>query len=82
MSNVLFKCDSCSKNLSVNDTAVGRTFSCPACNNQVVVPEPEIIFNCPSCNVELSAPNSLMGKNFNCPSCENEFGVPRGEEME
>ena len=76
MSEVIFKCPSCSKNLCAGDTLIGRSFNCPTCQNKVTLPEPDFSFNCPSCNNELSSQKSMVGETFDCPSCEQGFTIP------
>ncbi len=76
MSDLLFKCLSCGKNLCVKDVSIGRSFSCPECNKEVIAPEPDFSFGCPHCNTDLSAPDSMAMQNVHCPICENIFTIP------
>ncbi|MDD5519483.1 MAG: hypothetical protein PHI84_01555 [Kiritimatiellae bacterium] len=76
MSDLLFKCPSCSKNLYVDVTDIGSTLSCPTCNIKVTIPEPDFGFACPQCNAELCAPSSMSSVEFNCPSCKTTFVIP------
>ncbi len=76
MSEVIFKCPSCSKNLCAGDARIDDSFNCPTCQNKVTLPEPDFIFNCPSCNSEFSSQKSMVGETFDCPSCEHGFTIP------
>src|SRR3989339_435215 len=76
MSEVIFKCPTCSKNLCAGDTAIGRVFDCPTCHYKVTLPEPDFTFNCTSCSAELSSLKNMVGETFDCPSCEQGFTIP------
>jgi DNA-directed RNA polymerase subunit RPC12/RpoP len=38
--DIVFKCEHCEQELSVDDSAVGVEIQCPSCNNSLVVPAP------------------------------------------
>ncbi len=76
MSDVLFRCQACSLNLSVSESAAGQTFSCPNCKAEVQAPEPVLRFLCPSCCAELCAPYELKNEVVACPSCETGLRLP------
>lgn len=79
MSDVLFKCPACTKNVCVPAAAIGLTMPCPDCGNILVTPEPKLFFRCGECSCELSAPGYLAGEFFQCPDCEGGFQIPSGE---
>ncbi|MDD4870372.1 MAG: hypothetical protein PHR77_07410 [Kiritimatiellae bacterium] len=76
MTEILFKCPGCHKSLCAGETAIGRSFNCPACQGMVILPEPDFIFNCPSCDGKLAVPASMSSENFQCPLCGKEFTTP------
>ena len=76
MSDVLFRCQGCSLNLSVSEAAMGQVFPCPSCHAEVQVPEPVLRFLCPSCCNELSAPYELRNEVVACPNCETGLRLP------
>lgn len=76
MSDLLFKCSVCSKNLAVNVTLLGRRFICPECQTKIHAPKPTVVFKCPECGCDLAAPEKLVMQDFECPNCEQKIVVP------
>ena len=73
MSDLLFICPKCSKNLVIDEHGAGASIKCPDCQTVVVVPKPTIFFKCPGCKCDLSAPHELNAKVRGCPICQKEL---------
>jgi DNA-directed RNA polymerase subunit RPC12/RpoP len=76
MSDLVFKCSVCSKNLAVNVSLLGRRFICPECRTKIHAPTPALVFPCPACGCELAAPEKLAMQDFECPNCEQKIVIP------
>ncbi len=76
MSDLLFQCSVCKRNLAVNTSLLGRRFVCPQCQTKIHAPKPEIVFPCNSCGTELYAPMKLSMHDFECPNCEQIITIP------
>lgn len=76
MSDVVFRCPGCEKNLCAGGEAVGTSLQCPDCEKQFTVPDPDMSFKCKSCGVDVRAPSALAGEVFDCASCGKSFTVP------
>lgn len=76
MTDVLFKCWKCSKNLAVAAKRVGKTYPCPQCEQPLMIPEIAIFYNCPTCNWSLSSPSNHAGEPLSCPNCDTAIIVP------
>lgn len=81
MTDILFKCGSCSQQLSATPDSVGQTCSCPRCNANVTVPLADNTFDCPNCSKELAVGNEASGKVFACPHCDEDFQIPEFERL-
>ncbi|MCK5528564.1 MAG: hypothetical protein KAI74_02675 [Kiritimatiellae bacterium] len=77
MSDLLFKCSECKRNLAVNTSLLGRRFVCPQCQEKIQAPDPEIIFSCPECGSKLCSALTLASKTFECPKCEKNITIPK-----
>ena len=77
MSDVLFKCWQCAKNLSIADTAVGKSVHCPQCDKELIVPKAEVNYSCPKCSFALSSPVKHATGTLTCPSCDTDLIVPQ-----
>jgi DNA-directed RNA polymerase subunit RPC12/RpoP len=75
MSDILFTCPKCSKNLAMDDIGAGKTIKCPDCQALIIAPNPTIFFSCASCACDLSAPAELNGQVRDCPNCRKEVLV-------
>jgi DNA-directed RNA polymerase subunit RPC12/RpoP len=79
MSEILFRCPECSKNLSIDEAGEGEAVPCADCGKPVRVPTPVLAFRCPSCRKSLLASEDVRGGPFQCPECKAEVLVPRDE---
>lgn len=77
MTDILFPCEHCAKNVAIGDESLGKAFRCPDCGNTIQAPEPAIVFTCASCGCSLSAPDELRGKALLCPNCGEETEIPQ-----
>lgn len=76
VSDILFKCESCSEHLLVDQQAVGKTTACPHCGNTIAIPKPDGMFPCSNCHRIVRANSSLAGETVACPHCEVDVDVP------
>jgi len=76
MSELLYKCPTCSKALSIDRAGSGRMCKCTDCQSVIRIPEVGLEFKCFKCNHDLCAPTQLAGVTFSCPNCESEVSVP------
>jgi DNA-directed RNA polymerase subunit RPC12/RpoP len=79
MSEIIFRCPECSKNLSIDEAGEGVAVPCADCGKPVTVPPPVLAFRCPSCRKSLLASEEVKGGPFQCPECKVEVLVPRDE---
>src|SRR5271156_375125 len=85
MPDIQFTCPSCSQSLAVDEAGAGMVLQCPACGNDVTVPQspsltqPSIRVVCtmPLCCRQFSVPADMAGKKVKCPHCERDVQVPQ-----
>ena len=82
MTDVLFKCWKCSKNLAVSTRRIGQTYPCPSCEQPLMVPDSTIFYNCHSCNWGLCSPANHQGERLSCPNCATILVVPADNSAE
>jgi len=76
MSELLFKCPTCSKSLAINRSEAGKNCKCTDCQKEVRIPQGGADFKCPKCGHDLCAPAELAGGTLSCPDCDAEITVP------
>jgi len=76
MTDVLFKCWKCSKNLAVSIKRTGKTYPCPQCEQPLMVPDATIFYNCSACNWSLCSPPNHAEETLTCPNCDTSLIVP------
>lgn len=79
MSDLLFTCPKCSKNLVVAEQGVGEPVTCPDCRNVFNSPLPDIFFQCPACHENFLSPKYLDGCLRDCPHCNKPFLITSGK---
>ena len=77
MSDILFKCQNCQKNLSVDVSGAGNNYNCPDCQNTVTAPSPAYSFQCINCNESYVSSEEYRGQEFLCPNCSLPVTAPR-----
>jgi len=77
MSDIIFKCTSCRKSLSIPESGAGKEVECVSCQCFIKVPTPDYHFECEVCNSKLAVCNKMQGVLFGCPMCENNIIIPR-----
>ena len=76
MTDVLFKCWKCSKNLAVSTKRIGKTYPCPQCEQPLMIPDSTIFYSCPVCNWSLCSPSKHAGETLTCPNCDTSLIAP------
>ena len=81
MSDLLFRCSNCDKDLAVSMASMGKKFSCPRCKIKVTAPECKMVLpcDCPACGSGLFAVKELAGESLQCPNCAAQVLVPSSE---
>jgi hypothetical protein len=76
VSDILFVCPECSKNLAVEATGAGCRVPCTDCGAWLTVPTTLYVFACPGCGHELHAPPGMPVESFQCPACRAQIALP------
>lgn len=78
---VKFNCSNpaCRRRISVDESMMGKPFTCPACGTEEMVPtSASIRFTCsnPECGQHVAVDVSESGRFVKCPACEKVLRVP------
>ncbi len=80
MSDILFRCPTCTKSLAVDEGGVGLLLQCTDCGTYITPPESEVAFACPFCRHELSPTKDIEGQEFLCPYCSAAIRIPHSSD--
>jgi serine/threonine protein kinase len=86
---IAFSCQSCGKQYTLKAEFAGRTTTCSACKQPLVVPSPtqpvvvaalvaseKIAFSCTKCGMKFSVKAEFAGRSTHCPTCKEPLVVP------